>query len=274
MLSAITAAIWSGSWFFSSQIVSILKAKNMTYAFIFYITAALYLLGIFMYYLLILDYNKNKSKIDITFQNQDKKSGFDDLIIANGPGLEKHLPGLKISKGQLVGLHARQPLDLGLPLNSAGYILPKENDVTWIGSTHEKEFKFLDKIYKNGLENNTEGIEKINANQIKDIERPNDILLSQKFDNYSPKSFRLSDEEINSLMDEVSDGDKKDIEFAQKQIKTFAKAQLNTLTELEIETQPGVILRHKNNHVQALGCYVQAGKFPMVSSAHISVLTR
>ena len=66
ILSAVMAAIWSGSWFFSSQIVSILKAKNMTYAFIFYITAALYLLGIFMYYLLILDYNKNKSKIEYT----------------------------------------------------------------------------------------------------------------------------------------------------------------------------------------------------------------
>ena len=97
--------------------------------------------------------------------------------------------------------------------------------------------------------------------------------LSIKFDNYSPKSFRLSDEEINSLMDEVSDGDKKDIEFAQKQIKTFAKAQLNTLKELQIETQPGVILGHKNIPVQAVGCYVPAGKFPMVASAHMSVLT-
>ena len=97
--------------------------------------------------------------------------------------------------------------------------------------------------------------------------------LSVKFDNYSPKSFRLSDKEINSLMDEVSDGDKKDIEFAQKQIKSFAKAQLNTLSELEIETQPGVILGHKNIPVQAVGCYVPAGKFPMVASAHMSVLT-
>ena len=66
ILSAVVAAIWSGSWFFSSQIVSILKANNMTYASIFYITAALYLFGIFMYYLLILDYNKNESKIECT----------------------------------------------------------------------------------------------------------------------------------------------------------------------------------------------------------------
>ena len=98
------------------------------------------------------NWSKNKSKIDITFQNQDNKSGFDDLVIANGPGLEKHLPGLKISKGQLVGLHARQPLDLDLPLNSAGYILPKENDVTWIGSTHEKEFTDIDISYEAGHE--------------------------------------------------------------------------------------------------------------------------
>ena len=72
------------------------------------------------------------------------------MVIANGPGLEKHLPGLKISKGQLVGLNARQPLDLDLPLNSAGYILPKENDITWIGSTHEKEFTDIDVSYEAG----------------------------------------------------------------------------------------------------------------------------
>ena len=97
--------------------------------------------------------------------------------------------------------------------------------------------------------------------------------LSIKFDNYSPKNFRLSEQEINDLMDEVSDGDKKDIEFAQKQIRKFAEAQLNTLNDLEIETQPGVILGHKNIPVQAVGCYVPAGKFPMVASAHMSVLT-
>jgi len=119
-------------------------------------------------------------------------------------------------------------------------------------------------------------IKKIVEETLLKIEKEGDKYireLSIKFDNYSPKSFRLSDEEINSLMDEVSDGDKKDIEFAQKQIKTFAKAQLNTLNELEIETQPGVILGHKNIPVQAVGCYVPAGKFPMVASAHMSVLT-
>ena len=121
-----------------------------------------------------------------------------------------------------------------------------------------------------------DNVKKIVEETLLKIEKEGDKYireLSIKFDNYSPKSFRLSDEEINSLMDEVSDEDKKDIEFAQKQIKTFAKAQLNTLKELEIETQPGVILGHKNIPVQAVGCYVPAGKFPMVASAHMSVLT-
>ena len=97
--------------------------------------------------------------------------------------------------------------------------------------------------------------------------------LSQKFDNYSPDSFRLSEDQINQLMSEVSDDDKEDIKFAQKQVRSFAEAQLKTLSELEVETHPGVILGHKNIPVQAVGCYVPAGKFPMVASAHMSVVT-
>ena len=97
--------------------------------------------------------------------------------------------------------------------------------------------------------------------------------LSQKFDNYSPDSFRLSEDQIHQLMSEVSDDDKEDIKFAQKQVRSFAEAQLKTLSELEVETHPGVILGHKNIPVQAVGCYVPAGKFPMVASAHMSVVT-
>ena len=66
--------------------------------------------------------------------------------------------------------------------------------------------------------------------------------LSQKFDNYSPDSFRLSEDQIHQLMSEVSDDDKEDIKFAQKQVRSFAEAQLKTLSELEVETHPGVIL--------------------------------
>ena len=97
--------------------------------------------------------------------------------------------------------------------------------------------------------------------------------LSEKFDNYSPKSFKLSDSDIQNLINDVSEDDIDDIKFAQKQIKQFAEAQLSTLKELEVETIPGVILGHKNIPVQSVGCYVPAGKFPMVASAHMSVVT-
>ena len=111
---------------------------------------------------------------------------------------------------------------------------------------------------------------------LKEIElRGDDYIreLSEKFDNYSPTHFKLSEDEINKLVDEVSDDDKDDIRFAQEQVKNFAQAQLKTLSDLEVETHPGVILGHKNIPVQAVGCYVPAGKFPMVASAHMSVVT-
>lgn len=95
---------------------------------------------------------KNLSKIEISFINKKNKSGFDDLVIANGPSLEKILPGIRISKGQLVGLKGKQIFNLELPLNSAGYILPKVNDITWIGSTHEREFENMDISYEAGYE--------------------------------------------------------------------------------------------------------------------------
>ena len=113
-------------------------------------------------------------------------------------------------------------------------------------------------------------------NTLKEIELKGDSYvreLSEKFDKYSPSSFRLSEDEISKLVDEVSDNDKEDIRFAQKQVRSFAEAQLKSLSEIEVETQPGVILGHKNIPVQSVGCYVPAGKFPMVASAHMSVVT-
>ena len=121
-----------------------------------------------------------------------------------------------------------------------------------------------------------EKVKKIVEETLKKIETDGDQHireLSEKFDNYSPKNFKLTESEIEDLINEVSDEDKNDIRFAQKQVKTFAEAQLKTLSELEIETHPGVILGHKNIPVQAVGCYVPAGKFPMVASAHMSVVT-
>ena len=119
-------------------------------------------------------------------------------------------------------------------------------------------------------------VKAIVENTLKEIELKGDSYvreLSEKFDKYSPSSFRLSEDEISKLVDEVSDNDKEDIRFAQKQVRSFAEAQLKSLSEIEVETQPGVILGHKNIPVQAVGCYVPAGKFPMVASAHMSVVT-
>ena len=121
-----------------------------------------------------------------------------------------------------------------------------------------------------------EKVKLIVENTLKEIELKGDNYireLSEKFDKYSPPSFRLSEDEINDLVNEVSDEDKDDIIFAQKQVRSFAEAQLKSLSELEVETQPGVILGHKNIPVQSVGCYVPAGKFPMVASAHMSVVT-
>lgn len=97
--------------------------------------------------------------------------------------------------------------------------------------------------------------------------------FSQKFDDYDPPSFRLSESEIEALMKRVSAEDLADIKFAQAQIRHFAEAQRESMQDIEVETLPGVILGHKNIPVQSVGCYVPGGKFPMVASAHMSVLT-
>ena len=109
-----------------------------------------------------------------------------------------------------------------------------------------------------------------------DIEARGDAAvreLSQKFDRYDPPAFRLTDSEIEAAMQKVSARDMEDIRFAQAQIRRFAEAQRASMTDVEIETLPGVILGHRNIPVQSVGCYVPGGKFPMVASAHMSVLT-
>ena len=97
--------------------------------------------------------------------------------------------------------------------------------------------------------------------------------FSEKFDNYTPKSFKLSPAEIDSLVQKVSSQDLEDIKFAQEQVRNFAQAQRGSMQDIEVETMPGVILGHKNIPVQSVGCYVPAGKFPMVASAHMSIVT-
>jgi sulfopropanediol 3-dehydrogenase len=109
-----------------------------------------------------------------------------------------------------------------------------------------------------------------------DIEARGDAAvreLAQKFDGYAPASFRLTPSEIEAAMQKVSSRDMEDIRFAQTQIRRFAEAQRASMTDIEVETLPGVILGHRNIPVQSVGCYVPGGKFPMVASAHMSVLT-
>ncbi|MGV0876259.1 histidinol dehydrogenase [Martelella sp. FLE1502] len=111
---------------------------------------------------------------------------------------------------------------------------------------------------------------------LKDIEQRGDAAvreLSEKFDNYTPSAFRLTSSEIEALMNRVSTRDMEDIKFAQAQVRGFAKAQRDSMLDIEIETMPGVILGHRNLPVQSVGCYVPGGKFPMVASAHMSVAT-
>ncbi|WOI35393.1 histidinol dehydrogenase (plasmid) [Tritonibacter scottomollicae] len=111
---------------------------------------------------------------------------------------------------------------------------------------------------------------------LNDIETRGDAAvreLSEKFDNYSPESFRLSQQQIDELIASLTERELKDIKFAQKQVVNFAQAQRDSMLDIEVETLPGVILGHKNIPVQSVGCYVPGGKFPMVASAHMSVAT-
>src|SRR5580658_3208279 len=97
--------------------------------------------------------------------------------------------------------------------------------------------------------------------------------LSAKFDKWEPASFRLSDGEIRDLIATLPAQVIEDIKFAQAQIRRFAQAQKNALKDIEVETLPGIKLGHKNIPVASVGCYVPGGRYPMVASAHMSVLT-
>ena len=109
-----------------------------------------------------------------------------------------------------------------------------------------------------------------------DIEKRGDAAvreLAEKFDGHAPENFRLSDDEIAAAMAKVSPDDIADIEFAQAQVRNFAEKQKECLRDLEVETLPGVVLGHRHLPVNAVGCYVPGGKYPMVASAHMSVVT-
>src|SRR5450830_7575 len=96
---------------------------------------------------------------------------------------------------------------------------------------------------------------------------------SEKFDHWNPASLRLSQEEIQACIDSLSEQAIEDIKFAQTQIRRFAQIQLLSLRDVEVETLPGVVLGHKNIPVNSVGCYIPGGKYPLLASAHMSVLT-
>ena len=111
---------------------------------------------------------------------------------------------------------------------------------------------------------------------INNIEARGDVAireLSLKYDGFKPKKFFLDEDDIAVALARVSANDLDDIKFAQTQIRNFAELQKDCLLDLEVETLPGVVLGHKNVPVNAVGCYIPGGKYPMVASAHMSVLT-
>ena len=97
--------------------------------------------------------------------------------------------------------------------------------------------------------------------------------LSGKFDKWSPPSFKLSAAEIDAILSKIPPGTIADIKFAQAQIRKFAEHQRAALKDIEVETLPGVKLGHRNIPVDSVGCYVPGGRYPMVASAHMSIVT-
>ena len=111
---------------------------------------------------------------------------------------------------------------------------------------------------------------------IKDVEVRGDVAVrdySKKFDNWDPSDFRLSQADIEKARKALSPREIEDITFAQKQVRNFAQIQRDSMKDVEVETYPGVILGHKHIPVNAVGCYIPGGKYPLLASAHMSVLT-
>ena len=119
-------------------------------------------------------------------------------------------------------------------------------------------------------------VREIVENILADIEARKDEAvkdLSKKFDNWSPEDFRLSPQDIERAIAQVPKRDLDDIKFAQAQVRNFAQKQRDTMHDLEVETLPGVVLGHRHIPVNSIGCYVPGGSYPMVASAHMSIVT-
>jgi sulfopropanediol 3-dehydrogenase len=111
---------------------------------------------------------------------------------------------------------------------------------------------------------------------LSDIETRGDAAvreMSIKFDNWDRPDYRLRPAEIAQCIDSLSPQERKDIEFAQDQVRNFAEIQRHALRDVEVETLPGVVLGHRNIPLNSAGCYVPGGKYPLLASAHMSVIT-
>jgi sulfopropanediol 3-dehydrogenase len=111
---------------------------------------------------------------------------------------------------------------------------------------------------------------------IADVEARGDAAIremSVRFDRWDREDYRLSEQEIEACLGQLTKGDLDDIRFAQAQVRNFATIQRSALRDVEEETLPGVILGHKNVPVNSVGCYVPGGKYPLLASAHMSVVT-
>ena len=128
----------------------------------------------------------------------------------------------------------------------------------------------------NNVGEDKSSIEETVRSILSDIRERGDAAVehySGHFDNWSPENFRLSEDEIDAAISKLNKSQIEDIQFAQNQIRHFAQKQLETMNELEVETLPGVFLGHKHIPIENVGCYVPGGRYPMVASAHMSVLT-
>lgn len=154
---------------------------------------------------------------------------------------------------------------LNLSLNTYSY----EGSV--IMSSYIKEPKKVEEIQQDDAK-----VSESVSKTIKQIEEEGDQALknlSVQFDNWKPDTFRLSDDEIQDIISQIPQQTKDDIKFAQSNIRKFAEEQKKALKDIEVEIMPDVILGHKNIPVNSVGCYIPGGRYPMVASAHMSVLT-
>jgi sulfopropanediol 3-dehydrogenase len=111
---------------------------------------------------------------------------------------------------------------------------------------------------------------------IADVEARGDAAvrdLSERFDRWSPASFRLSHSEIDACISVLSEREIEDIKFAQTQVRRFAEIQRAALRDVEVETLPGIVLGHRNIPMDSVGCYVPGGKYPLLASAHMGIIT-